>query len=231
MQHIWWRPCFGTSEKTLATKATKADLERKKLEAELRKTLAEARIAELDLKAWQRDDATAEAAEHQNYIYNFIGQVGAKSCLECMNELGRWSRKSPKCAITIVFHSPGGSVLDGLALYDSIAALKDQGHHITTVVRGYAASMGSVLLQAGDKRVVGPRSWVMIHEVSSGNVGKVSDQEEDLQTTKRFQDQLAEILAERSTLSVEQLKRKFRKKDVWLNAEQSVELGLADEIG
>ena len=213
------------------TPTTKAELERAVLVAEARKYNAEAEVAEFEARSAARSEQSNLANEGNHRIYHFIGQVNDKSVWDCTQQVGRWARRAPQEPITIIFNSPGGGVIAGLALFDQILDWRKQGHHVTTIVRGYAASMGSILLQAGDDRVVGPSAWVMIHEVSSGSIGKVSDQEEDLETTKRMQDQLAEILASRSHLSKEQIKRKWRKKDVWLTAEQTIELGLADRIG
>ena len=212
-------------------KPTKAALEAELLHEEIRKTRAEAEVAEFEARSAARAELSNLANEGQHRVYHFVGTVNDKSVFDCMQQLGRWARRAPGEPITVIFNSPGGGVIAGLALYDFILELRDRGHHVTTVVRGYAASMGSILLQAGDERVVGPNSWVMVHEVSSGSIGKVSDQEEDLETTKRMQDQLAEILASRSTFSKDQIKRKWRKKDVWLAPEQAIEWGLADKIG
>ena len=211
--------------------ATKAELERQKLEAEIRKTTAEADIAEFDRAQWVREEAAAAAAEHQHNIYTFIGAVGGSSVEKCMQILGRWSRRDPGCDITIVFNSPGGSVFDGLALYDELTTLKERGHKITTIARGMAASMGGILLQAGDERLVGKNAWVLVHEVSSGMRGSTTEMEEDLKFTRRLQDRCLEILAERSTLSKQQIARKWKKHDWWISADEAVDLGFADKVG
>ena len=211
--------------------ATKSELERRKLEAEIRKIEAEAATAEYERDQYARDDAAATSAEHQHNIYTFIGPVGGSSVEKCMAHLGRWARRDPGCDITIVFNSPGGSVFDGLALYDEIEALKDRGHRITTVARGMAASMGGILLQVGHERVVGKNAWVLIHEVSSAMRGSTTDMEEDLKFTKRLQDRCVEILAARSTMSKAQIMRRWKKTDWWISADEALELGFADRVG
>lgn len=210
---------------------TKAALELERLQHEVRKTKAEAAYAELELAEKQRYETTQLANEGHHRIYHFIGQVNDKSVYDCQQQLARWCRRSPGQPVTVIFHSPGGGVYAGLGLFDFLVSLREQGHHLRTIVRGYAASMGAVLLQAGDERVIGPNSWFMIHEVSSGSIGRVSDQADDLEDTKRLNDHLAEILASRSTLSKTQIKKRTYKRDVWLSPEETVELGFADRVG
>ena len=82
--------------------------------------------------------------------------------------------------------------------YDTIRGLAKRGHHITTVVRGYAASFGAVLLQAGDVRIVGPESRVMLHEVSSMAWGKLHEIKDQVGFTKELNQRIFDLIAERS---------------------------------
>lgn len=148
-----------------------------------------------------------------------------------MEDLGVWARRDIGKPITIIFNSPGGAVIDGLALYDFIDDLKEKGVQVTTIARGMAASMGGVLLQAGNKRIVGKNAHVLIHEVSKGSIGKVSEIEDDIKFAKKLQERLVDILAERSTMTTNQIKNKWKRKDWWLGADECVKFGFADEIG
>ena len=130
-----------------------------------------------------------------------------------------------------MLNSPGGNVFAGLALYDAITDLKARGHKVTTVARGYAASMGGILLQAGTERVVGANAQVLIHEVSTMDSGKTSELEDNLKFQKKLQDRLLAILAERSTLTKAQIARRWKKTDWWLDADECIEYGIADRIG
>lgn len=205
-------------------------LESQLKEAQIRKALAEAEVAELDAAEKRREDADHRASANQAKTYPFMGAVTSSSVQPCIATLGSWSRREPGCDITIVFNSPGGSVIDGLALYDFIDELKANGHKITTVARGMAASMGGVLLQAGDDRVIGPNCHVLIHEISTGMIGKFSEIEDEIAFCKMLQERLLEILAKRSTLTAKQIKSKWSRKDWWLSAVEAVELGFADRI-
>ena len=121
-------------------------------------------------------------------------------------------------------------MIAGLALFDYIQDLRKSGHHITVVALGMAASMGGILLQAGDKRIVGRHAMVLIHEVASGAQGKVSEMVDSLEFSNKLWDKLAKILSERSVMNAGQIKKKAYKKDWWLDAEETVKLGFADEI-
>lgn len=195
-----------------------------------REAQAKAEIAEMqrDQLKRQEENAKAEASEH--LIYTFYDAVDQTSIKPAMADIGKWSRRFPGENITIILNSPGGSVLDGLALYDFLRHLSVKGHFITVKVYGMAASMGGILLQAGDKRIVGPEAEVLIHEVSSGTMGKVSLQQERLDFSKRLWDKLAKILAKRSTMTKTQIKRKAHKFDWWMTARETVKLGFADEV-
>ncbi len=148
----------------------------------------------------------------------------------CVIDLSRWSRRFPGQAMTLILNSPGGAVTHGLALYDFILKLRADGHHVTVVVLGQAASMGGILLQAGDKRVIGVSSRVLIHEVSAGTSGNVQKMDDDVENFKANWDKLAHILAFRSFLTVAEVKRKAYRFDWWLTAKEAVADGFADEI-
>ena len=90
--------------------------------------------------------------------------------------------------------------------------------------------MGAVLLQAGDRRVIGSNAFVMLHEVSNGASGKVSEIDDSVELSKRLQKRLLTILADRSTLTVQQIQRKGTRRDWWLDADEAVGLGFADEM-
>jgi ATP-dependent Clp endopeptidase proteolytic subunit ClpP len=198
--------------------------------ADLRRIVAVAEMAELDLARKKRDSDREMALAGENLTYTFYDGVDAESVKRCLAALGTWSRRFPGKAMTIVLNSTGGGVNAGLALYDYILKLRADGHHITVVALGVAASMGGVLLQAGDKRVIGKFAQVLIHEVSSATSGNINAMEDRLAYSKRLWEQCSEILAERSKLTVTQLRKRALRKDWWLNADEAVALGFADEI-
>ena len=213
------------------------DLNTRKLQAEIAALEAEqsAQAAIARMKGFEADllehrVLNERASSDEANTYYFHGAVGSISSSNCLEALGFWARKRPGSPMTIVFNSPGGGVFEGLALYDFIKDLRQRGHHITTKSIGMAASMGGVLLQAGDERIMGPNAYMLIHEVSSGSMGKVSEMEDALKFTSRLQAKLLDILAERSTMTVAQIKRKWTKTDWWLDAQEALELGFIDRI-
>ena len=197
--------------------------------AELRKLQLDTERAALELESYRRREAEEEAEAGRRH-YTFYARVEEDSVQACMKALGSWSTRAPGAPLTVTFNSPGGSVHDGLALFDFLRHLRAEGHHLTTVALGRAASMGAVLLQAGDHRAVGANAFVMLHEVSSGSAGKVSELEESVELSRRLQKRLLVILAERSTMTMAAIQRKWARRDWWLDAEDAVALGFADEV-
>lgn len=140
-------------------------------------------------------------------------------------------QKDSKRDIYLYINSPGGSVVDGLAIYDTMQFVRPD---VVTVCVGEAASMASVLLAAGakDKRQVLPNSRVMIHQISStfGNTPiKLSDQEIDLKETIRLENRINEILAYHTGKTAKQIK-KDGKEDYWFSPEEAKAYGLVDQI-
>jgi ATP-dependent Clp endopeptidase proteolytic subunit ClpP len=192
-------------------------------ELDLRKLYADTHLRELEL-------ARALAAANVNQVFNYFGEVNSSRVETIMNDLGLWSRARPGSPLTVVFNSPGGLVQDGLALYDFLLHLRQQGHHLTTIAMGRAASMGGVLLQAGDRRVISPNAFILIHEVSAGTNGTVSEMEDSVNFFKRLQSKTVKILAHRADITEMQLRRRWKKTDWWLDADEAIALKFADFI-
>ena len=114
--------------------------------------------------------------------------------------------EDPKKDIMLYINSPGGSVYDGLAIYDTMQHLKCS---VATVGIGMQASMGAFLLSSGakGKRSLLPHSTVMIHQPSSGARGKVSDMEIDLKEGLRLKKLLNEIMAKNTGQKVETIEK------------------------
>lgn len=166
----------------------------------------------------------------KHHVYLFAGAVDDTSSSKCVHELNHWHRLQPDCDIEIVFNSPGGNVFAGMALYDYIQELRRAGHKITTSTRGMAASMGGILLQAGDVRVMGAESFILIHEISTFAGGKIGDIEDTVELLKKMEDRVLEIFASRSKLSKAKLKANWRRKDWWIDSEEALRVGLVDEV-
>ena len=207
-----------------------AVLKLRKLELEVAEAELTTEKARVELENAKREAEKARAKAEESLIYTFYDQVDEESIKAALAELGKWTRRFPGKEIKIILNSPGGSVIAGLALYDYILSLRSSGHKVTVVALGMAASMGGVLLQAGDRRVIGKNAMLLIHEVSAGAAGKQSEMEDQVRFTSRLWDKLAVILAERSKLSARQIKTRAKRVDWWLSASEAVKLGFADEI-
>lgn len=130
--------------------------------------------------------------------------------------------------IYLYINSPGGSVYDGLAIYDTINYIKND---VQTVGIGLQASMGAFLLSSGTKgkRYLLPNAKVMIHQPSSGTRGKVTDMEIDLRESIRIRKLLNEILAMNTGQKIAQIEKDVDR-DYWMTAEESVKYGIVDKI-
>jgi ATP-dependent Clp protease, protease subunit len=136
--------------------------------------------------------------------------------------------EDPKKDIKIYINSPGGSVYDALAIYDT---MKYVTNDIETVGIGVQASAAAVILSSGTKgkRFILPNSTVMIHQPSSGTRGKVTDQEIDLKESLRVKQLLEAIMAKNTGQKASKIHEDMER-DKWLNAEEAKKYGIVDEI-
>lgn len=136
--------------------------------------------------------------------------------------------EDPKKDIMLYINSPGGSVYDGLAIYDTMMHLKCD---VATVGIGMQASMGAFLLSSGTKgkRSILPHSTVMIHQPSSGAQGKITDIEIDLKEGLRLKKLLNEILAKNTGKTIAQIE-KDSDRDYWMSAEEAKKYGIVDAV-
>jgi ATP-dependent protease ClpP protease subunit len=167
-------------------------------------------IAEISTRREQRSEDIAMAGDRFKHFYAYNEPVTARSVTECISQLTEWQRLAPvvdgvsqPMVITIVFDSPGGSVIDGLHLYDFIQELKFQGHTIITKTLGMAASMAGILLQAGTKRVMGSEAYVLIHEVSFMAGGPIGVVEDEVEFVKMIQARVLDIFARKASRALE----------------------------
>ena len=159
----------------------------------------------------------------------FLGEeVNSHTANVIVAQLLHLAYENPDEDIKLYINSPGGSVYDGLAIYDTMNFIKPD---VQTIGIGLQASMGAFLLSAGakGKRAILPNARVMIHQPSSGTRGKITDQEIDLKEGLLLKEKLAQILAKNSGRKLEKLKNDMER-DYWMSAEEAVEYGLVDKI-
>jgi ATP-dependent Clp protease protease subunit len=136
--------------------------------------------------------------------------------------------ENPDKDIFFYINSPGGSVSAGLAVYDTMQFIKPD---VSTLCVGQAASMGSLLLAAGDKdkRFILPNSRVMIHQPMGGFQGQATDIEIHAKEILYLRGRLNEILAKHSGKSVETIGRDTER-DFFMGAEDAVKYGIVDKV-
>lgn len=130
--------------------------------------------------------------------------------------------------IYFYINSPGGSVYDALAIYDTMQYISND---VQTVGIGVQASAAAFLLSSGSKgkRFLLPNSTVMIHQPSSGTRGKVTDQEIDLRESLRIKRLLEEIMAKNTGQKLAKVHEDMER-DRWLTAKEALDYGLVDKI-
>ena len=136
--------------------------------------------------------------------------------------------EDPTADISLYINSPGGSVYDGMAIFDTMNFIKPD---VATYGIGLQASMGAFLLSSGakGKRYVLPHSKVMIHQPSSGTRGKVTDMEIDLRESLEVKEMLAKILAKNTGQKLAKVKSDMER-DYWMSPEEAKAYGLVDEV-
>ena len=136
--------------------------------------------------------------------------------------------QDPNKDISLYINSPGGSVTDGMAIYDTMQYIKCD---VSTICMGMAASMGAFLLAAGTKgkRYALPNADIMIHQPSGGAQGQSTDIEIHTQHILHTKQKLNEILAKNTGQPLETIKQDTER-DNFMTAQQALEYGLIDKV-
>ena len=130
--------------------------------------------------------------------------------------------------ISIYLNTPGGSVYAGLGIYDTMQFIQSR---VATICTGMAASMGAVLLVAGEKgmRAALPHSRVMIHQPLGGIQGQASDIEITAREILKLKDELYQIISDHSGQAMEKI-RQDADRDYWMTAEEALQYGMIDKV-
>lgn len=136
--------------------------------------------------------------------------------------------QDPEKDISFYINSPGGSVTDGMAIYDTMQYIKCD---VSTICIGMAASMGAFLLSAGTKgkRMALPNAEIMIHQPSAGTQGQVTDMAIHLKRLEIIKKRMNRILADNTGKPVEVVTADCER-DNFMSAEEAVEYGLIDKV-
>ena len=136
--------------------------------------------------------------------------------------------QDPEKDISFYINSPGGSVTDGMAIYDTMQYIKCD---VSTICIGMAASMGAFLLSAGTKgqRMALPNAEIMIHQPSAGTQGQITDMAIHLRRLEVIKKRMNRILADNTGKDVETVTRDCER-DNFMTAEEAVAYGLIDKV-
>jgi ATP-dependent Clp endopeptidase proteolytic subunit ClpP len=169
---------------------------------------------------WYRITNKAESPP-EVFIYGEIGWDGITA-----EDLIRDLADIDADEITVRINSVGGSVFGGVAIYN---ALRTHQARVTVLVDSMAASIASVIAQAGDERHMVQHSQMMIHEANGIAIGKADEMVEYADILRKQTDNIADIYAERSGQPLSVFKA-LMKAETWFTAEEAVETGLADDV-
>ena len=159
----------------------------------------------------------------------FLGEeVNEHTANIVVAQLLHLAQVDPEADVSLYINSPGGSVYDGLAIYDTMNFIKPD---VATYGIGLQAGMGAFLLSSGakGKRFCLPHAKVMIHQPSSGTRGKVTDMEIDLKETLEMKEMLAKIMAKNTGQKLAKIKADMER-DYWMKPEEAVAYGLIDAV-
>jgi ATP-dependent Clp protease protease subunit len=154
------------------------------------------------------------------------GQVDDDSAKHVIDRLMFLELEDPGKEIQLIINSPGGYVTAGFSIYDTMEGISSP---VSTIATGLAASMGSILLSAGEKgkRFALPHARVMIHQPSGGARGKSADIEIQMEEIVKTKELSAQLLADNCGQTFEKIMADFNR-DYWMSADESVDYGIVD---
>jgi ATP-dependent Clp protease protease subunit len=161
-------------------------------------------------------------------IVYFGTDVNNDSSNACVQSLIYLAARDAKAPITMYLNSPGGSVVDGMAIYDTMQRIAPPVH---VIVAGMAASMGSIILSGGAKgeRAIMPHGEVLLHQPLGGARGPATDIQISAVRILKTKEQLIRLLAKNCGQKYEKVLEDCDR-DYWLDAEEALAYGIVDKI-
>ena len=157
----------------------------------------------------------------------FFDEINNYTVAEALRLLQLMVNEAPKKPVQIILNTPGGSVYDGLAFYDYLRYLSCP---LMIIGTGLIASMGIIIILAGDKRCVTKNTRLMSHQISTQVQGKVSDVKIDFTETKELEKICDNIIAERTGQSLKVVQNEIKNGDKYLGAEEALKKGYIHKI-
>lgn len=174
------------------------------------------------------DECTVNAVIQRIWEINLEDEIWKNNVTNILKDYGATVENIDTPHIQILLSTYGGSVYDGLSLYDVMCNSKTQ---IDITCSGKIMSMGIVLLLGAHNRYAYKNTTFMIHQVSAGCIGKLEDMEESTDEVKRLNERIFNIIVEKTKITRKKLNEiKKLRKDWFITAEEALELGLIDKI-
>ncbi len=158
------------------------------------------------------------------FLWGQVDDDSAKHVVDRLLYLDTLSNET----IHLYVNSSGGYVTSGFAIYDCMKSIKSP---VSTICTGFAASMGSIILSAGEKgkRFIQPHARVMIHQPSGGARGQASDIEITAKEIVLTKELSAQLLADNCGQTFDKIMKDFNR-DHWMGADESVAYGIVDAV-
>ena len=180
------------------------------------------------------EDDNLDVERDDNHIY-FYTEVNKSSILELNKTLKLVGAENlhtanileiPTPEIKLHINSPGGSLFDGLAAVDYVRRSKAPVH---SIIEGMAASAATLISVMAHKRSINKHSYMLIHQLSAGAIGKFEELMDDMENNKALMEAIKKIYLERTKIPAKMLKE-ILKKDLYFDANQCLKYGLVDDI-
>lgn len=179
------------------------------------------KIRPQNLKLVRVENADDASSPTKVYLYNYIGGFDGVTARMVVDELD-----SLEGELELHINSGGGDLFEGVAIYN---AFKNYGGKVVSYIDGVAASAASFVAMAGDEVIIEKNATMMIHDGQGMVIGNAQDMFDAGEILNMLSDTIAEMYADKTGESKEDI-RTLMKAETWFNAEEAVELGLADKI-
>lgn len=227
-------PTLATKADVLAAKIALIKSETLGQLIDNRTAMALADTAEINAKREIETQRWESASNSRNRVYHFSSDVTEGTVSNALDVLTRWHRldtaEGNEGRYVFVLCTPGGAVVPGMKLHALLSSIAKK-REVITIASGFCASMGTIIHQAGTKRIIEPGASYMIHDVSGGAMGSLSDMKDTLEYMEKLNGVMHRMLSERSGKTIEEIKELSKRKDAWFNADETVAEGFADEVG
>jgi len=183
-------------------------------------------VIEKDARSERTYDLYSRLLEDR--IVFLTGEINFQTANSVVAQLLWLEQKDSSKDISLYINSPGGSVTDGMAIFDTMNFIKCD---VETICVGFAASMAAFILSSGakGKRFALPNSEVMIHQPSGGAYGQASEIKIAAEHILKTRAKMNKILAENTKQSLEKIERDVDR-DYYMTADEAVEYGIIDKV-